>query len=209
MLAYYSLDLTDLTVVKPQNSGTSSTSFLPQGLSSQNYAITCVAYASDAYGDISNTTTKVAVYPIPASQLAGIVTSQLGLAMQTLNADAVSSVVGAATKSLNSVDCSQISGCRVKYNRQVCSYVANTCGPCLSGFIGAEGSSNSVCISLSSSSSSPLQLSLKSSAVGHASRYDSLEMSTSYIDGSLCRLNSECFSSFCFRGKCAISNKTI
>lgn len=144
MIAYYTLTDEQLTIVKPSNEGSSARSLLSQGLSSKLFLVTCIVFATDVLGDVGTYEKDVRVDPIPLADLSGVLDSQLSLAFKTLDADKVSSLVSAATATLNRVDCSRATQC-VIFNRNSCSYSAQTCGPCLKGFKGVPGHANSGC----------------------------------------------------------------
>lgn len=199
---FYQIDDSATILIKPRNEGTSVLSVLSQGLQSLNNFVTCVVLAYDVYDDFSSASLQIKVNPILQSAMANALSSQMGLAFQTSNVEAVSTLITAATSTLNSVDCSKISNCGPVYSRKVCSVVTNTCGPCLPGFMGIAGDANSACFPNPSSTTAAQGVALKSTSVSFTSTSNS-----KYIDGSVCKVNSNCFSGSCFRGRCRSSTK--
>ena len=64
------------------------------------------------------------------------------------NIDEMWKVLTLSSSLLSVVDCSQAPlGCRLALNRQMCLSTENTCGACLSGYVGLAGDDNSKCFS--------------------------------------------------------------
>lgn len=222
VIGYLTGSTGDLTIVKPLNSGSSVSTVLSQGLASSQYKLTCIVYASDIHGDTASTTQVVVVNPISQSSLANVVGSSISLALITYDIGQVMTIITAATVSVNSVSCSTVTTCGNSYNRYPCSYTTNTCGPCLPGYTGADGDSNTLCILTATASSLRLLSSSNADNSRRTSRSFSLisyfipsklssiitPQAWQYTDGSVCRNNGQCFSGKCRSGRCSASTKT-
>ena len=176
VLSYYSVSPTSQVFLKAIDSTVYANAVIGQGASSLGYRITCLAFASDVYGCAANASRAIVVRPPEnTAALAAAAKSAMNDALATGDSAAVGLVIGAATMSLNSANCSALPAPCSKINREACSTVANTCGPCLPGYIGQSGSFNVPC--------------------GMASSFRRI--------GASCDSNSQCFSGFCQNGFCA------
>jgi hypothetical protein len=117
-------------------------------------------------------------------------------------------VLSIATEAMNVVDCSRAVPTTCAYlNREVCTYTANTCGPCLQGFFGISGSANAICIPNADQEVLRTLSATRTSLAHTHNRYhnesDKNLMATwQYTDGSPCRININCYSGLCYRGLC-------
>ena len=146
---------------------------------STGYKVMCVVYSSDIYGATANTSTTVIVFPTPSlDALQTAIFLRLDEAEVTLNPDLTSSVANAASLTLNAANCSLAPDC-ASLNRIPCSSVAQTCGPCLDGYLGLDGPANTPC------------------------NLSSVFRST----GSSCNSDSDCVSHLCAKGICRLSVK--
>ena len=180
VLAYYVVSSANQIVIKNTDQTTYTTTRLGKGLDSNNFFVTCLAFAMDVYGGMGNTSLPVQVVaPKSSSALASIATSAMASALSSNNPGAVSQLIGAVTSTMNSVNCSVPVECD-SINRQVCSFTARTCGPCLSGYIGVYGDSNSPC--------------------GLASSLKQI--------GERCSSDSSCISNLCSAGVCSLAQKS-
>ena len=170
-LAYYQLNPTELNFVKNLDLASYATVSLGQGLSSNDYRLHCVANVYDIYNGKGSDSTTITVYGPPPSRRLGHATSEESarglsssgvgtLGPSTLEAS-ISLMNGALSKfnpallfatvsnilsTINSVDCSSApSDCGSGRNREVCRRTANTCGACLTGYVGVPGDANSAC----------------------------------------------------------------
>lgn len=152
---------------------------LGPGLASTNYVVYGQTQAIDIYGASATASSQVTVNP-PASVavLQGLLASSLSAAFIDGDADVVSQVISSVASTLNVVDCTVPTPCS-SLNRAACSTTPNTCGPCLSDYLGAYGPANSFCV-------------LPTSA---------------FRVGDSCSANSKCASSLCVSGKCAVKQK--
>jgi hypothetical protein len=123
---------------------------LGRGLSSNNDTVYCTVYVADIYQASSRATVSViSTVDTQNATLDEIVESsiaKLPTLMATLESDEVLAIITQISSSLSEVNCSLVSAavCSAK-NREECSTVINTCGPCLTGFSGVVGSSNTPC----------------------------------------------------------------
>ena len=143
--SYYVLTPSNENIIKAFNLVPFTYSTLGQGLTSQNNLVTCVVVVSDAFSGQSTTTTTATVTSnIFSSSLVQQANKAMSIAFSTGNRDGISQVVNAALGSANSVSCVVPLTCS-SLNRQSCLYTANTCGPCLPGYVGIPGDSNVAC----------------------------------------------------------------
>ena len=174
--AYYLINAAELNFVKTADVTSHVSTILGQGLYSMNYQVSCVAIVSDIHGSSANATT---LYPIavsppppppmmngtrqldPSGSFSANVVDSIERSIQRdlvgFNPSNVVRMVDATLSTMNSVDCSNITVDCTALNRQLCSTTANTCGGCLSGYIGLSGDSNTPCGLQQSSSSSSLR----------------------------------------------------
>lgn len=142
-------------------------SMLPSGSSSNNYLLECWVGVYDSLGGTSSTRVSVTVrFPTSSSSMSSSSlleksTSLLSTSL-TVGSDSGSSSAssGSSEKMLQSVsllssilnwkDCSRVPTACWSLNRHNCSSTANTCGSCLSGYLGVSGDDNSPCVDESS-----------------------------------------------------------
>jgi hypothetical protein len=143
-------------VLQLRSERTSSSSSLPAGDVKNLYAVTTSLIIYDSLNANLTTTATVRVNPriLQNSQ-----TKQDSL-LSLLNASESPSVgtLSLVTGVLNAVDCSTAPNCSL-IKRADCATKPNTCGSCLSGFVGEEGDSNSLCVNTTTFSDSPGTLS--------------------------------------------------
>jgi hypothetical protein len=95
---------------------------------------------------LENLTTKITVYYDPNVDVTNYLNSRLQLAFASHDSDAVFSVVNNVAMTVGQVNCSLIAdGYCAGLNRQNCYSTPQSCGSCLSGFVGVVGSSNALC----------------------------------------------------------------
>ena len=178
-----------------------------EGYSSQNGMVTCMVEASDSYGASSSSTTSVMVKPTRSvmgmsmyiSSISGLVET----ALSSDDADLLTQVIEGATISINAAECIGAPNC-AKINREDCSIVANACGECLPGFVGASGHSNTLCRPTSSQSSRRLFPSyehVKDKDFKYREGKFHLEANP---DGAFCLRDSDCASLRCDRQVCQV-----
>jgi hypothetical protein len=145
IFSYYVSFAYSQVVVKSASEVSYSTARLGAGQSGTGQ-ITCVANASDTYGATGTTSnTDVTVSALESvSDLKEVADKQLARAFRFVDPTAVNNVLSGVTETLNAVDCNVPTSCFL-LNRYDCSDTAQTCGPCLPGYIGVEGDSNVAC----------------------------------------------------------------
>jgi hypothetical protein len=145
IFSYYTTTAAKTVVVKNLDAKSYVTSVLGQGLQGNNYLVTCIAIVVDAFNGTASVTTTVTVNPITnTSVLATQTTASLNTALDNYDPGAVAQIIGATTSSVNAANCTVPVPC-LSINRENCSFTANTCGSCLSGYIGISGDSNVAC----------------------------------------------------------------
>ena len=141
---------------------------LPSGLDSNNYTLTCLASVFDSL--LSSVTVSASVEVLPAADATSSLEDALsGLDLSdssSVSVDESTSILATSSAVLNSVSCGGAPNCTV-LNREACSSTANTCGSCISPFLGVEGASNTSCV-------------------------DPTLTSNSYVVGSVCFSDTDC-----------------
>ena len=89
----------------------------------------------------------------------------LDTAMRSSSPYLLNSAISISLTQISSVDCSRSPNCK-SLKRGPCAKTAATCGPCLPGFVGMEGDSNSLCVSSGVTLSVGADCSLKNSVCG-------------------------------------------
>ncbi len=127
------------------------TSFLPGGISVNNFKVRCIADIFDSF--MSNTTifheVMVNVKSWNSTQnlnhLVVDVTSRLS--NSGISVDVAKQVIATVGSVLNRVNCTHSPNCTLLF-RQPCSLTASTCGPCLDSslYLGISGDSNVACV---------------------------------------------------------------
>ena len=118
---------------------------LGQGLLSENYYITVLAFVFDVYDGVVNSTLPIRVNPIKTISFAiQLVSSSLSNPSTDSDPNAIALTLNAGLNSVNTVDCTVPSPCE-QLNRKPCSTVTRTCGECYPGYFGASGPANSPC----------------------------------------------------------------
>lgn len=155
---------------------------LPAGLAAFSYYVTLYSYASDSYGAISSVSTKALVKLQTGADVSSVLSSSLSTSFSSGNIDGAVQAVNNIAATVNAVNCSGASATLcASLNRDICQSQSNLCGSCLSGYIGVSGSSNSMCLSESSSEGTK---------------------------GSACLTNSDCVLGFCDDFVCSDPPKT-
>jgi len=154
--AYYLINEVELNFVKTADVTSRVSTILGQGLYSMSYEVSCVAIVSDIHGSSANATGPTTVSPPigrrrldSSGSLSADTVDSIERSIQRdlagFNPSSVVRMVDATLSTVNSVDCSNITVHCTALNRQLCSTTANTCGGCLSGYIGLSGDSNTPC----------------------------------------------------------------
>lgn len=127
---------------------------LMQGYPETNFLVYLSLIASDSFGASSNTVANVIVHPHSNDSVVNLTESllqQIPSLLEKYDSDGVLSLVNMVSRNLNYVNCSNAPRCRQLYNRESCTSTPHTCGPCLSGYLGVVGHSNSICYPRNSS----------------------------------------------------------
>jgi len=158
-MSYYQVDASDQVFIKPSGQSSSVKALLSRGLVSNGYNVTSLTTVSDSYDCSSQYTLEVKVKPVQnVNVLVTSITASIENAFKKIDTSLVSQLISGATTTMNSVnctiqlpssinkDCQKDNDCAACLNRQVCSRTAKTCGPCLTGYFGLEGDSNTPCM---------------------------------------------------------------
>eukprot|EP00981_Chlorochromonas_danica_P011582 scaffold4106_cov285-Ochromonas_danica.AAC.1 len=177
---YNGTSTTSFTLIKGSDAVSYVSTILGQGLASNSYKVTVMVTVSDYLGCASNTSTTVTVSPMSSDKSVIISTanSLLSLALNGSDSNGLVRTVGAVLPSINVVNCTTAVSC-ASLNRDTCRYTRNTCGKCLSGYLGTLGDSNLPCLPKSSLLS----------------------------DGEACTTSTQCLSGRCIQKICRSSNK--
>jgi trimeric autotransporter adhesin len=170
-------------------------SMLPSGSSSNNFLLDCWVGVYDSLGATSSATVPVEVRfsssssSVSSSSLLEKSTALMSASDPSSSNSAVSEsklqVVSLLSSILNWKDCSLVPTPCSDLNREDCSSTTNTCGSCLSGYLGVTGDDNSLCVDEASFESS-----MSDSSVG-------------------CDLDSDCASwESCVSGMCEMKSKS-
>jgi hypothetical protein len=147
---------------------------LPAGRDVDNFVVRLVVYISDAFGAVSNSSQSCNAYKVDADIVSEFLNSLLRQSGRRILSVAPSvrlSDVSIGISVLNDAFCMKSPVC-AKLNRENCSYVENTCGPCLSGYFdeldSRDGNTSCVQLSLFTGQCYGVDAVKKSSCLGHA-----------------------------------------
>jgi hypothetical protein len=123
---------------------------MPAGDALDQFHMTCTVTVFDVLNAASKAQTVVTVAPMQDKQelqkaMLDQLTSSAG------NNDAVKNAVAVGSAVINAVSCADAPSCAT-YNREACSKVQNTCGACLTGYVGEAGDKNAMCVSVGAAS---------------------------------------------------------
>ena len=141
---YLSGDLTML-VLQSMSVRSHASSILPAGPAGSGFALVVVVRVYDSLLANSSVTSNVIVHKVdvPTEDLEAIFDNSA----QADNIDGTKRALATTTSTLNSVDCSLAPDC-AEHNREECSTIANMCGACKNGYVGASGADNSPCVQM-------------------------------------------------------------
>ena len=165
-----------MTVQSRSESSTAATT-LPAGSWSALYRLICIAEVFDSLSAASTATATITVNPQTNSTLVRTA-MRAKLTTSVGRNDATKGVLSVGSAVLNVVRCDATPNC-AGLHREPCSKVENTCGECLSGYVGDAGSKNAPCI---------LPVPVSDTAVG-GSVGDSCRNSTDCAGWAECRLS--------------------
>jgi hypothetical protein len=137
----------DFSVVRSFSETLSMRSTFPPGDPAIGNMLTIRVAVADYFLAQSYLDTSVTVAvdePVSLESLQTVSISAL-LNSSAIDADRLTWALSASVGVLNQINCSEARDCPSK-NRKGCFDVSNTCGPCLEGFTGISGSSNTECI---------------------------------------------------------------
>ena len=151
---------------------------LGQGTEENDFNVTVFAYVYDVYSGRTIATSSVKITSAPVSEIISSSLHLLSQAMAYQNAASMTQIISGVTAAINAQNCSVLVNCD-SLNRRQCFSVPNTCGPCVSGYVGVEGDSNLPCI----------------------------EPQIPRGDGLFCTSNDQCLSGHCYDNLCEIKSK--
>ena len=179
----FSLSPSDSIILKSIDPAPTTYSVLGVGIASIGYVVTSVVTVYDTYNANSSLTFPVTVsaYSRNLFLTASKSLDQVENSFINRNPSGVISVLSSTLSSFTPfiVDCSTVPVPCASLNRQICTQTSRTCGPCLTGYVGIDGDSNSLCNT----------------------------MNLFNTTGQNCLSNSTCVSGFCSKGKCSEINK--
>ena len=152
IFGYYTYRPDEFTVVKPRSELSIATVSLGRGRVDNNQ-VTCLVSVSDTFGAAAMATfAGVRVYSLGnLAAVQAVTTTALAKATVFNDPTAIMQVITGISNQINTVDCVvPVVDCG-GINRYKCQMTPKTCGPCLPGFIGIEGDSNTACGKLSTS----------------------------------------------------------
>ena len=120
---------------------------LPSGGASRDNKVLCTVKVFDFLNafTVGSEYAVVEKLNITSSALGALVTDNLDAAAGDV--DGTKEVLSVATSVANNQDCSSLPyDCANELFRADCYDTANTCGPCLDGYMGTEGDDNSICV---------------------------------------------------------------
>ena len=137
-----------LQEIKARSEISLASSLLPAGQDINNFNITCTAQVYDVYDayTIATQAVRVTILEISSDEFSKKVAASLAAASQVVSLDASKQTIAMASTMMNRVSCANAINCP-SLNREDCSTVENTCGPCKDGYTGDDGASNNPCVS--------------------------------------------------------------
>ena len=195
----FALTLTDGRLAIGANTFTSYVSSqLPSGLQSEQYIVYCFNSATDVFGAASSVSSQVNVQidnSVDPTEQAEAALGGLD-EIDPTDASGMVSTINNVASVLGIVDCTSAPACGV-LNRLGCASKANNCGPCMDGFIGIFGPSNTPCRMITSPASDL------------AKRAFSLQSEDGVVGtiGSPCLEHADCLYFNCYEGTCESPSK--
>jgi hypothetical protein len=135
-------------MIKNKDEITSVTSLIGEGIEKNNYTINFFITSYDIYDcyNIINDTTII--FPIKdKSNLKKDIMEKLKIGKLNKDSTEIYQVIGAVLSTINTVNGSNSQQC-FSLNREYCNLIPDTCGLCLSGYLGYEYESNLPCNSI-------------------------------------------------------------
>jgi len=144
----YNEERSSASILKFESSIPYVDTVIPQGLLSAGYAVTCETIVTDILDSSASANATAVVKPLNSLDLEAVLTEQLTESLQSFDAELAVAVLTAAAESVNIIDCSAAPDCG-SLNRLSCQSTLNTCGECVSGYLGVQGHSNEPCFLIS------------------------------------------------------------
>ena len=135
--------LSNLVIVR-RSERTFSSSVLPAGTESDNYVISCSLQVTDSIGAAADARSFATVTPLLAANKLAALSNML----QNTEGDSVDSIRNTLTvvsTALNAANCTGAPTCST-LNRSACQRTTDTCGSCMSGYVGDSGDRNTRCM---------------------------------------------------------------
>ena len=145
---YYSESLNNKKIVKTASPVKYANVLMGQGAERIGYACYCFVTVLDLYGGATTMTTST-ITVSPQADLASIQNDMTAILTQAYDfgdSTTVNQVLNAVTTSINAANCTNSPDCST-LNREPCTSITDTCGKCLTGYVGEVGSFNSLCTS--------------------------------------------------------------
>ena len=127
---------------------------LPRGSDVSNYTLGCLLSVYDSLLSSVVTSTTVRVTPSANSVAYSSLTSSLNATSGSTEIDDTASIVATGSTVVNDIICTGAPNCTLIY-RSDCGSVSNTCGNCISGYVGTDYA-NSACVTSTTSESRKL-----------------------------------------------------
>ncbi|RYH22921.1 hypothetical protein EON65_18580, partial [archaeon] len=124
-----------------------ATSDFPPGIQAYNNQIFIFARIYDIYNAFANANGSIVVVVNPNADVSSYLNNGLSVALNAGNVDEGLRTVNNVASTVNIVNCTGSSNAQCAgFHREPCTNIPNTCGPCLSGYIGTSGPANSACL---------------------------------------------------------------
>jgi hypothetical protein len=175
--------------------------------------LSCAVIVFDNMDSYSRSSSEVSVRDTLTSvkSLGSFLLSGLNTFRVNNNPDDLRNSLSCVSTVLNRVNCSEAPDC-LSLHRSPCSQVEGTCGECLSGFVGSSGSSNTRCISTTSSHRSLSDITSSTTPISCSSDEDcdsaGLVFSECEASSQLCQpIQQSCPNSCSGHGSCVFRSK--
>jgi hypothetical protein len=121
-----------------------ASSVLAAGPSAAVYVVSCYAEIYDSLGANSSASLNAVVRPTADVNQVAYSQALLSTIGAAPTVDGLKRAMAVASTAINAVNCTAAPKC-ASLNRKECSTVAQTCGPCLAGYLGDSGDQNAQC----------------------------------------------------------------
>jgi hypothetical protein len=138
--------LSPILQLQARKGTTTVSTVLPPGLLSNDFAITATAVIFDTPGASVNMSVDAISNPVEIDYLEYLRTFIDATGSSVIDTSVASATINNVASTLSVVNCSSITaGYCASLNREPCVNTPNTCGTCLSGYIGIIGDINKLC----------------------------------------------------------------